>query len=77
MKEFDAFDPIEIFKSMAHSIEAEAASKAAAEPMMSAYAALRDAGFSDKQTMLMITAILRLTSSEEVKEWLRAEGLIE
>lgn len=77
MAGFNAFDPEEIFKNMAHSVEAEAASEAAAAPMMSAYAALRDAGFSNKQAMLMITAILRLTSSEEVKEWLRAEGLIE
>lgn len=77
MKEFDAFDPEEIFKNMTRSVEVQAASEAAAEPIMSAYAALRNAGFSNKQVMLIITAILRLTSSEEVKEWLRAEGLIE
>lgn len=73
MKEFNVFGPEEIFKGTAAS--KAAAKTEAADAILSASAMLAAAGFDKVKQKLLIAAILKLTYSEGVAEWL--EDMIE
>ncbi len=74
MREFNAFDPEEIFKGAAATNKIAARTEAA-DAILSASAMLAAAGFDKVKQKLLIAAILKLAYSEGVAEWL--EDMIE